>query len=61
MYICKVCDSKFVAPHEISLDAGVHFDTGIIGKAKTPSMKFCPECRSRDYEELSQESVSEVA
>lgn len=57
MFKCNDCRSTFIAPHEISIDAGVHYDTGIIGKAKTPSMKFCPECRSRDYEEC----VSEVA
>lgn len=52
MYICKDCDSTFIKPYERNIDVGIHFDMGIIGKHKVPAMSFCPECNSRNYEEV---------
>ena len=54
MFKCKDCNGKFIKPYEIGIDAGIHHDTGVIRRHKVPSMLFCPECRSRNYEEISE-------
>lgn len=61
MYICNNCDTTFIKPYERNIDAGIHFDVGIIGKNKVPAMSFCPECNSRNYEEVCEsETTKEV-
>ncbi|MBQ6815562.1 MAG: hypothetical protein IJP13_08505 [Lachnospiraceae bacterium] len=55
MYICRDCNSEFEQPNETNIDTGVHYDTGIIGKHKVPTIKLCPICRSTNYENAVQE------
>ncbi|MBQ9701334.1 MAG: hypothetical protein IJV71_12030 [Lachnospiraceae bacterium] len=60
MYVCNDCKEEFIAPYERNIDAGVHYDTGVIGKHKVPSMEFCPNCMSRNYKYTTKQEINDV-
>ncbi len=60
MYICNDCRAVFITPYENNIDAGIHYDAGIIGRNKVPTMRFCPNCMSRGYRRLSKECEERI-